>query len=257
MDAQHRTCRHCGTALAPGEAFCSNCGRRYDESAMVEPTTRSTSSSFSEGTNPVQQNSEPTLLATPSPTPSGRSSGYTSSGQAQYATPPPAPYPPYNGPGYGQQPTPGYAPQVPPAQPPARKGPNIGLIVGIVALVVIVIAASTGIFLFVKGQGNGNKASSTPAGPTRLHITPYIYSNFGDQIEAVSWPPNGKYLAAGSFDNTVQVWDALNGGNVFTYRGHKNDVNALAWSPDSSYIASGSGDSGGTKDNTVQVWQPK
>lgn len=54
----------------------------------------------------------------------------------------------------------------------------------------------------------------------------------------------------------MQVWDALNGGNVFTYKGHRNDVNALAWSPDSSYIASASGDSGGTKDNTVQVWQP-
>src|SRR5579884_1704312 len=171
MDAQHRTCRHCGTSLAPGEAFCSNCGRRYEESAMVEPTARGTSSSFAGETNPTQQNSEPTLLATPSPTPSSRPSGYTASGQAQYATPPPSPYPSYNGPAYGQQPTPGYAPQGAPAQPAARKGPNIGLIVGIVALVVILIAASTGIFLFVKGQGNssGNKASGTPAGPTRLH----------------------------------------------------------------------------------------
>ncbi len=46
----------------------------------------------------------------------------------------------------------------------------------------------------------------------------------------------------------VQVWDAVDGGNVFTYTGHTQLVHTLGWSPDSKRIASGGGDA------TVQVW---
>jgi eukaryotic-like serine/threonine-protein kinase len=65
----------------------------------------------------------------------------------------------------------------------------------------------------------------------------------------VAWSPDGRRIASGSGDNTVQVWDAVGGGYVFTYRGHSDAVFAVAWSPDGKYIASGS------NDYTVQVWQ--
>jgi Tol biopolymer transport system component len=67
-------------------------------------------------------------------------------------------------------------------------------------------------------------------------------------VYAVAWSPDGRRIASGSRDNTVQVWDAANGGNVFTYRGHSEPVTAVAWSPDGRRIAS-AGD-----DKTVQVW---
>ncbi len=73
----------------------------------------------------------------------------------------------------------------------------------------------------------------------------------GYSVNAVAWSPDSKRIASGSRDQTVQVWDAADGGNVYTYRGHSAWVTAVAWSPDGKRIASGS------RDQTVQVWQPR
>jgi WD40 repeat protein len=67
-------------------------------------------------------------------------------------------------------------------------------------------------------------------------------------IYAVAWSPNGKLIASGSDDKTVQIWDATTGEHVYTYTGHSSMVEAVAWSPNGKLIASGS------DDNTVQVW---
>ncbi len=47
-------------------------------------------------------------------------------------------------------------------------------------------------------------------------------------------------IASGSWDKTVQVWDAADGGHVVTYHGYSSDVYAVEWSPDGRRIASGS-----------------
>src|SRR5437660_1740491 len=46
---------------------------------------------------------------------------------------------------------------------------------------------------------------------------------------------------------TVQVWDAVTGGNVIT-AGESYSVKSISWSPQSDLIAYGSGDA------TVQIW---
>jgi eukaryotic-like serine/threonine-protein kinase len=54
-----------------------------------------------------------------------------------------------------------------------------------------------------------------------------------------------------SGDTTVQVWNATDGGNVLTYRGHAAAVNAVAWSPDGQRIVSGGND----VISQLQVWK--
>lgn len=80
-------------------------------------------------------------------------------------------------------------------------------------------------------------------------------------IYATSWSPNGKMIATGNADGLVEIWDALKGHLLSTYRGHADfypghftfgsgyAINSLAWSPDSTHIASAS------NDKTVQVWR--
>jgi WD40 repeat protein len=68
----------------------------------------------------------------------------------------------------------------------------------------------------------------------------------------LAWSPDGKHLASGNDEKTVQVWrledEVARMKHILTYRGHTNWVNAVAWSPDGRYLASGS------DDKTVQVW---
>ena len=52
----------------------------------------------------------------------------------------------------------------------------------------------------------------------------YRYRGHFDSCDAVAWSPDGKRIVSASDDKTVQVWDASNGGNVFTYHGHSTCV---------------------------------
>src|SRR6266536_3027460 len=86
-------------------------------------------------------------------------------------------------------------------------------------------------------------ATSRPSGSV-IHV----YRGHTDRVTAVAWSPDGRYIASGSLDKTVQIWNATTGEHSYTYRGHSAAVNVVAWSPDSGSIASGS------EDQTVQVW---
>ncbi len=94
--------------------------------------------------------------------------------------------------------------------------------------------------------------TTPPATPTSLPGTTLLtYKGHLYYIWSVAWSPDGKRIASGSWDQTVQVWDALSGKNVFIYHGHagaQNGVFTVGWSPDGKRIASGGGD------KTVQVW---
>jgi len=69
-----------------------------------------------------------------------------------------------------------------------------------------------------------------------------------DQVVAVAFSPDGKYVASGSRDGTARVWEAQTGREIARMT-HEADVTDLAFSPDGKYVASGS------RDDTARVWE--
>ncbi|RKU27370.1 hypothetical protein C6497_11520 [Candidatus Poribacteria bacterium] len=69
----------------------------------------------------------------------------------------------------------------------------------------------------------------------------------GYGIASIVYSPDGRYLASGSSDGTVQLWYSgrtLKG----TLVGHSDGIYSIAFSPDCRYLVSGS------RDNTVGFW---
>src|SRR6266496_4278065 len=90
-----------------------------------------------------------------------------------------------------------------------------------------------------------------------LRTALYTYRGHSAGVMGVAWSPDGKRIASGSDDDTVQVWDAANGGHVYTYRRHADAVWGVAWSPDGKRIVSGSGNiDTGRGDTTATVSPP-
>src|SRR5207248_914203 len=56
-------------------------------------------------------------------------------------------------------------------------------------------------------------------------------------VNALAWSPDGKLLASGGQDQTVQVWKAETGKHLYTLEGQQNVVTALDWSPDGARLA--------------------
>src|SRR5258705_5966322 len=59
------------------------------------------------------------------------------------------------------------------------------------------------------------------------------------QVQSVMYAPDGRYIASGSDDSSVRIWDAISGLQVGIYTGHLNSVMCIAFSADGLQIASG------------------
>ncbi len=73
-----------------------------------------------------------------------------------------------------------------------------------------------------------------------------------DGVTTVAMSPDGLYVAAGSLDKTVRVWDTTTGYLVERLEnpdGHKDSVYSVAFAPNGKDLVSGS------LDKTIKLWE--
>ncbi len=165
-------CRTCGAPLSSGAAFCTNCGAAtpYNLSGQAIPGAQPAAPSQ------YQPNNEPLPAYNPAqfPPQPGQAgiaqtvyggSSYDAPTENDYAPPPPPPFNPYGAP---YAPTPGSF--IAPGQPPHRQGPRVGLIIGIVAIVLLLVAG--GIIAIFATRNNPNSPTAAGVSPSGSPIDP-------------------------------------------------------------------------------------
>jgi len=101
----------------------------------------------------------------------------------------------------------------------------------------VAVAGSLGIWLY-------NANDLTEIGLLKGHT---------QEVETISFSPDGQMLASGSRDTTIRLWNVEQQTQISRLQGHTAPVFSVAFSPDGKTLASASADFVGA-DNTVRLW---
>src|SRR5579883_1524748 len=85
--------------------------------------------------------------------------------------------------------------------------------------------------------------------PVTYGVLRCFHKTLHQGVRSLAWSPTSKQLLSAGNSASVEIWDAADGSQIYTYRKHKGSIRMALWSPDGKYIASAS------EDKTVQVWE--
>jgi WD40 repeat protein len=70
-----------------------------------------------------------------------------------------------------------------------------------------------------------------------------------ESVRTVAYSPDGRFVASGSNDGTVKLWDTTVWNVLYTLPEHEHPVNSVAFSPNGQYLVSAG------SDYTVRIWE--
>eukprot|EP01029_Cantina_marsupialis_P028184 TRINITY_DN775831_c0_g1_i1.p1 TRINITY_DN775831_c0_g1~~TRINITY_DN775831_c0_g1_i1.p1 ORF type:complete len:466 (+),score=137.01 TRINITY_DN775831_c0_g1_i1:81-1478(+) len=80
----------------------------------------------------------------------------------------------------------------------------------------------------------------------------YCFDKHQDEVNVVSWSPNGGMLASCGDDKSIKIWGVTNGcdesGLIFNFIGHRDVVYDMSWAPEGKRLATASAD------GSIKVW---
>ncbi len=104
-----------------------------------------------------------------------------------------------------------------------------------------------GVFVTSDTKQNDLLASEIANTVRLVEILP-VFKEHTKEVNCVAFSRDGCWIASGSDDNTVRLWDIVNRKPEYILQGHTDQVNSVAFSPNDQWLASGS------KDATIRLW---
>lgn len=99
------------------------------------------------------------------------------------------------------------------------------------------------ICLYELRAGAGHSSFGSNDGPNVENWKHYVtLRGHSNNVTDLAWSKDDTYLATCSLDNSIIIWNPLNGQQVTTLQGHESYVKGVAWDPIGKYLASQSDD---------------
>ncbi len=116
------------------------------------------------------------------------------------------------------------------------------------------VAIAPGGARFAWGESDGRIGIASAGGGPRVRAIGHRRS-----CQVLAWSPDGRWLASGSPDRTVRVWDGATGRAISVMTAHEREVAAIAWSlaPDGGEALEGALLASSALDGTIHVTDPR